>query len=122
MAYPTYQRPLRNICPLGENARLSIKRDSYADFSLCANWPILPGSLDIFYPHTRKTAIAQPLSLVRNAAFIPTLKKTGALSGGDGKCTCKEEGKCSHYRQIFFSISKSFLTFWAEIFKLRIAI
>jgi hypothetical protein len=26
------------------------------------------------------------------------------------------------YGQIFFSISKSFLTFWAEIFELRIAI
>jgi hypothetical protein len=64
MAYPTYQRPVRNICPLGENARLSIKRDSYADFSLCANWPILLGSLDIFYLRSRKTAIAQPLSLV----------------------------------------------------------
>jgi hypothetical protein len=108
MAYPTYQRPVRNICPLGENARLSIKRDSYADFSLCANWPILPGSLDIFYLHTRKTAIAQPLSLVRNAAFIPTLKKTGAFSGGDGKCTCKEEGNVHTIGKSFSPSARAF--------------
>ncbi len=38
---------VRNICPLGENARLSIKVDPYADFSLCATLPFLLGSASI---------------------------------------------------------------------------
>jgi len=35
---------VRNICPLGENARPSVKTDSYADFSLCAILPFMLGS------------------------------------------------------------------------------
>src|SRR6266581_2011630 len=65
MTYPAYQRPLRNICPLGENARLSIKRDFYADFSLCANMPILFGSTVLFFLRGAKAVTASLRTMLR---------------------------------------------------------
>ena len=80
---PSYQRRLlRNICPLGENARLSLKRDSYADFSLCANAPCLLGSDPIVSWLSRPFLTIHWLSspLLRQRAFHPPLKRQGLSS------------------------------------------
>ncbi len=70
---------MRNICPLGENARLSIKRDSYADFSLCANASCLLGSDPIVSWLSRLFLESHWLSspLLRQRAFHPPLKRQG---------------------------------------------
>src|SRR6266487_4421269 len=73
---PAYQRRLlRNICPLGENARLSLKRDSYADFSLCANVPWL--SRLSLKSHRRSTHTVSCAPSADGRLFIPHLKDGG---------------------------------------------
>ncbi len=80
---PAYQRRLlRNICLLGENARLSLKRDSYADFSLCANVPCLLGSVSLISwlsrlslkSHRRSTHTVSCAPSADGGLFIPHLK------------------------------------------------
>ncbi len=73
---------MRNICPLGENARLSIKRDSYADFSLCANAPCLLDSDPIVSWLSRLFLTIHWLSspLLGQRAFHPPLKRQGLSS------------------------------------------
>ncbi len=63
----------------GENARLSIKRDSYADFSLCANASCLLGSDPIVSWLSRLFLTSHWLSspLLRQRAFHPPLKRQG---------------------------------------------
>src|SRR5947207_15807356 len=61
---------VRSLCPLGENARPSIKKDSYADFSLCATVPFLLGSILPFFLRVGKVVVL----CCGSGLFIPRLK------------------------------------------------
>src|SRR5205823_5443528 len=78
---------MRNICPLGENARPSVKTDSYAASSLCATLPVLLGSAssisrDAIHPYGdsplwRYSALLSSSLPAGSGLFIPRMNDGG---------------------------------------------